>query len=254
MAYNLESLIRILQQILNPDNKRWILDHNKRPQLESLLEKASPLKQILDKSSSAWGPMTENLQEVIEELDSAMDKLQNIVEHESDGMRNSSFSDAVSSTPDPTSKNTVVGLDEDLIKLKDRLTSLENKLQVIPIIGMGGIVTLYQSITGERYLVVLDDMWSTKAWDDYHQMHLLNKFESWNLLHQKVFGEDSCPPEFEKIGRSIASDCGGLPLAIHVIGGLLSEAKGRRDSWEHVATDVKAAIAEKDKQFSIYCL
>ncbi|KAL0376417.1 UNVERIFIED_CONTAM: putative late blight resistance proteinR1A-10 [Sesamum calycinum] len=201
-----------------------------------------------------------DLQEVIEELDSAMDKLQNIVEHESDGMRNSSFSDAVSSTPDPTSKNTVVGLDEDLIKLKDRLTSLENKLQKNSQLA----VTLYQSLTGERYLVVLDDMWSTKAWDDvrmffpdnnnrsrimlttresnvanyvdsssqyHHQMHLLNKFESWNLLHQKVFGEDSCPPEFEKIGRSIASDCGGLPLAIHVIGGLLSEAKGRRDSW-----------------------
>ncbi|KAK4405534.1 putative late blight resistance proteinR1A-10 [Sesamum angolense] len=125
-------------------------------------------------------------------------------------------------------------------------------------------------------------MWNTKAWDDvrmffpdnnnrsrvllttreldvanyvdssstYHQMHLLNKYESWSLLHQKVFGKDDCPPELEKIGRSIASDCGGLPLAIHVICGLLSEAKGRRGSWEHVANDVKAAIAEKDKQFS----
>ncbi|KAL0348643.1 UNVERIFIED_CONTAM: putative late blight resistance proteinR1B-12 [Sesamum angustifolium] len=168
-----------------------------------------------------------DLQEVIEELDSAMDKLQNIVEHESDGMRNSSFSDAVSSTPDPTSKNTVVGLDEDLIKLKDRLTSLENKLQKNSQLA----VTLYQSLTGERYLVVLDDMWSTKAWDD-------------------LFGEDSCPPEFEKIGRSIASNCGGLPLAIHVIGGLLSEAKGRRDFWEHVADDISSAIAEKDEQFT----
>ncbi|KAK4405536.1 putative late blight resistance proteinR1B-12 [Sesamum angolense] len=154
-----------------------------------------------------------DLQEVIQELDSAMDKLQGILEHGSDGMRNSSFSDAVSSSPDPTSKNTVVGLDEDLIKLKDRLTSLENKLQKNSQLA----VTLYQSLTGKRYLVVLDDMWSTKAWDDYHQMHLLDKFESWNLLQQKVFGEDNCPPEFEKIGRSIASDCGGLPLAIHVI-------------------------------------
>ncbi|KAL2229736.1 UNVERIFIED_CONTAM: putative late blight resistance protein R1B-16 [Sesamum indicum] len=257
-------------------------------------------------------------------------------------MRNSSFSDAVSSTPDPTSTNTVVGLDEDLIKLKDRLTSLENKLEVIPMIGMGGIgkttlarnlyndrliishfdtcawivisqdydvraillgllacivgkltddmlqqknsqlaVTLYKSLTGIRYLVVLDDMWSTRAWDDvrmffpdnnnrsrillttreknvanyvgsssqYHQMRLLNKFESWNLLHQKVFGEDKCPPEFEKIERNIASDCGGLPLAIHVIGGLLSEAKGRRDFWERVADDISSAMAEKDEQF-----
>ncbi|KAK4425890.1 putative late blight resistance proteinR1B-12 [Sesamum alatum] len=83
----------------------------------------------------------------------------------------------------------------------------------------------------------------------YHHMHLL-KFESWTLLHQKVFGEDDCPLEFEKIGRSIANDCGGLPLAIHAIGGLLSEAKGRRDFWEHVANDINSAIAEKDEQFS----
>ncbi|KAL0388822.1 UNVERIFIED_CONTAM: putative late blight resistance proteinR1B-8 [Sesamum radiatum] len=384
MAYNLESLTRILEQILHPDQQCWILDHNKRPQMESLLEKASSLKHILDNSSSASGPSSAaslmsqirdaahkaediieshlvdqrlskpgaqsciisppDLQEVIKELDSAIGKLHRIVEHGRDGMRNSSFSGAVPSTPepDPTSKNTVVGLDEDLIKLKDRLTSSENKLQVIPIIGMGGIakttlarnlyndrliishfdtcawivisqdydvraillgllgrivgkptddmlqqknsqlaVTLYQSLTGRRYLVVLDDMWSTKAWDDvrmffpdnknrsrimlttresnvanyvdsssqYHEMHLLNKFESWNLLHQKVFGGDSCPSEFEKIGRSISSNCRGLPLAIHVIGGLLSEAKGRRDVWEHVADDVRAAIAEKEEQF-----
>ncbi|KAL0376416.1 UNVERIFIED_CONTAM: putative late blight resistance proteinR1B-12 [Sesamum calycinum] len=307
MAYNLESLTRILEQILHPDQQCWILDHNKRPQMESLLEKASSLKHILENSSSASGPSSAaslmsqirdaahkaediieshlvdqrlskpgaqsciisppDLQEVIKELDSAIEKLHRIVEHGRDGMRNSSFSDAVSSTPepDPTSKNTVVGLDEDLIKLKDRLTSSENKLQVIPIIGMGGI----------------DDMWSTKAWDDvrmffpdnknrsrimlttresnvanyvdsssqYHEMHLLNKFESWNQLHQKVFGGDSCPSEFEKIGRSISSNCRGLPLAIHVIGGLLSEAKGRRDVWEHVADDVRAAIAEKEEQF-----
>ncbi|KAK4425895.1 hypothetical protein Salat_1783500 [Sesamum alatum] len=215
MAYNLESLIRILEQMLHPDQQLWNILHHKRPQMESLLEKTSSLKHILDNSSSGRGPSSTqslmsqirdaahkaediiesymvdqrlsnpgaqsciisppDLHQVIQELDSVMDKLQRIVEDGSDEMRNSSFRNVVSSTPDPASKNTVVGLDEDSIRLKDQLTGMETKLQIIPIVGMG-------------------------YW----------------------------------FGRSIASNCRGLPLAIHVIGGLLLEAKERRDFWEHV--------------------
>ncbi|KAL1531585.1 putative late blight resistance protein R1A-10 [Salvia divinorum] len=50
MAYNLQSLVTILQQILHPEQTHWSFDHNK-PQLESLLEKAESLMQILEKSS-----------------------------------------------------------------------------------------------------------------------------------------------------------------------------------------------------------
>ncbi|KAL1531581.1 hypothetical protein AAHA92_31705 [Salvia divinorum] len=50
MAYNLQSLITILQQILHPEQTHWSFDHNK-PQLESLLEKTESLMQILEKSS-----------------------------------------------------------------------------------------------------------------------------------------------------------------------------------------------------------
>ncbi|KAK4425891.1 hypothetical protein Salat_1783100 [Sesamum alatum] len=77
MAYNLESLTRVLQQILHPDNKRWIL-HHKRPQMESLLEKASSLKHILDKSSSASRPSsTESLMSQIRD---AAHKAEDIIE------------------------------------------------------------------------------------------------------------------------------------------------------------------------------
>ncbi|KAG6431401.1 hypothetical protein SASPL_109480 [Salvia splendens] len=50
MAYNLQSLITIIQRILNPEESLWIVDGN-TPQLQSLLQKAESLLHILEKSS-----------------------------------------------------------------------------------------------------------------------------------------------------------------------------------------------------------
>ncbi|KAL1556899.1 hypothetical protein AAHA92_12458 [Salvia divinorum] len=50
MAYNLQPLITVLEGILDPDQPRWIVDEN-NPHLQSLLEKATSLQQLLDKSS-----------------------------------------------------------------------------------------------------------------------------------------------------------------------------------------------------------
>ncbi|XP_057772102.1 uncharacterized protein LOC130991744 [Salvia miltiorrhiza] len=49
-----------------------------------------------------------------------------------------SSSVAVAASFSPT-KNTVVGLDQDLMELMDRLRGQESKLEIIPILGMGGI-------------------------------------------------------------------------------------------------------------------
>ncbi|KAL1556900.1 hypothetical protein AAHA92_12459 [Salvia divinorum] len=50
MAYNLQTLITILEGILDPDQSRWIVDEN-NAHLQSLLDKATSLQQLLDKSS-----------------------------------------------------------------------------------------------------------------------------------------------------------------------------------------------------------
>ncbi|KAL0302926.1 UNVERIFIED_CONTAM: putative late blight resistance proteinR1A-4 [Sesamum radiatum] len=123
----------------------------------------------------------------------------------------------------------------------------------------------------------MDDMWSTKAWDDLkmifpdddnrsriivttrlldvatyanfpsscppHKMHFLDEDQSWNLLRQMVFKQEDCAVELEKIGNLIAASCVGLPLAIVVIAGLLSTVDNTQASWENIAKN-KLQIAK----------
>ncbi|XP_022847217.1 putative late blight resistance protein homolog R1A-3 isoform X2 [Olea europaea var. sylvestris] len=138
---------------------------------------------------------------------------------------------------------------------------------------------LYKSLKDQRYLVVMDDVWTTEAWNSLrrmfpddkkgsrimlttrvssvidsprspHCMQLLNETDSWNLLCQKVFGEDSCPCELEEAGKEIAENCEGLPLSLVVIGGHLSKANRTKDHWEYVAQNVKSVVNSTDANFS----
>ncbi|RCV44455.1 hypothetical protein SETIT_9G375200v2 [Setaria italica] len=117
-------------------------------------------------------------------------------------------------------------------------------------------------LTEKRYLVVLDDVWTTNTWNQInrmvkvfpdlnngcrvmlttrridvanhiemptfvHQLKLLDGEKSWELFSMKAL-----PPyrrsliqnidEFEEIGRKLARKCKGLPLALAVLGGYLS--------------------------------
>ncbi|KAL0335725.1 UNVERIFIED_CONTAM: putative late blight resistance proteinR1A-10 [Sesamum radiatum] len=127
--------------------------------------------------------------------------------------------------PRNTPKNLVLGFDDDLAEIRTRMVG--TSFETVSIVGMGGIglldsvkllntdmqdmedeelvVHLYKSLRGRRCPIVMDDMWDTEIWD-------------------AVFGEGACPLELEEIGKEIARKCGGLPLSVVVIGGLLSKA------------------------------
>ncbi|KAK4381479.1 putative late blight resistance proteinR1B-16 [Sesamum angolense] len=79
-------------------------------------------------------------------------------------------------------------------------------------------------------------------------MSFLDADESWELFCRHVFGEeDHCPPELEKIGKRIVKKCRGLPLAIIVVGGLLSKSDKTQEYWEQIAEDITAVInCDKD--------
>ncbi|KAK4433084.1 putative late blight resistance proteinR1B-16 [Sesamum alatum] len=115
---------------------------------------------------------------------------------------------------------------------------------------------VYKTLTGRKYLIVMDDVWSKTAWDAVkrlfpddengsriilttrlldvatyacsssygppHEMHFLDEAQSWNLLKTKVFKQEDCPTKFERIGWIIARICRGLPLAIVVVARLLA--------------------------------
>ncbi|KAG5612957.1 hypothetical protein H5410_024238 [Solanum commersonii] len=124
-----------------------------------------------------------------------------------------------------------------------------------------------------KYLVVVDDVWHREAWESLkralpdnntgsrvilttrkeevaervidkgfsHKLRFLNKEESWDLLckklhpENKMVGADLFSPSMEKLAKEMVEKCKGLPLAIVVLGGILSYRKGV-DEWQKVKT------------------
>ncbi|KAG5569538.1 hypothetical protein H5410_059304 [Solanum commersonii] len=118
---------------------------------------------------------------------------------------------------------------------------------------------LQKLLKGKRYLAVIDDIWTTGAWDDIRQCFPDCNNRSRILLttrnvevagyassgkppyHMRLmdFDENSFPSEFEQLGKQIALKCGGLPLAIIVIAGLLSKIGKTLDEWQSIAGNVE---------------
>ncbi|RVW19130.1 Disease resistance protein RPM1 [Vitis vinifera] len=122
-----------------------------------------------------------------------------------------------------------------------------------------------QYLQDKRYVVVFDDVWKLDFWgfikyvlpenkkgsriiittrndevassckessfDYIHKLQPLPPKSSWKLFCKKAF-QGGCPPELEKLSHDIVRRCGGLPLAIVAIGGLLSRKEKLVSEWK----------------------
>ncbi|KAF8664153.1 hypothetical protein HU200_054901 [Digitaria exilis] len=150
-------------------------------------------------------------------------------------------------------------------------SSEEGMLKGIETWGVGELASmLRQQLENKRYLIVLDDIWSIAAWeafrfslpdsnngsrvlvttriravahsccfheyDQTYEIEPLTNYESRDLFFKRIFGSTvNCPENLREISEKILGKCGGTPLAIVSIAGLLaSKPVHSKDQWEKI--------------------
>ncbi|CAM0884837.1 unnamed protein product [Alopecurus aequalis] len=138
---------------------------------------------------------------------------------------------------------------------------------------------LREHLQAKKYLIVIDDIWSTEAWktirdalpnNDHgstiitttrnckvasfsclqggylYRMKPLSSDESRRLFLQRAFGsEDLCPPHLEEVSKRILKKCAGLPLAIITLSSFLADQTAEEE-WSRVLTAIGSSLVKDD--------
>ncbi|XP_019197981.1 PREDICTED: putative late blight resistance protein homolog R1B-16 isoform X5 [Ipomoea nil] len=135
---------------------------------------------------------------------------------------------------------------------------------------------LRKRLMGQRYLIVVDDLWSTGSWDEIQRcfpedingsrilvttrlqevaistgshnsllnMSFLNAEESWRLFSGRILNQGSYlsfpPMKLEGIWRHIVKYCNGLPLAIVIVAGLIQAID--ESLWETESEEIEKIL------------
>ncbi|XP_019164379.1 PREDICTED: disease resistance protein RPM1-like [Ipomoea nil] len=136
-------------------------------------------------------------------------------------------------------------------------------------------------LSEQRYIIVLDDVWSFDVWSaikyafprqkfgsrivittrnseigrdachetqgDVYKLKLLSEKDSLRLFCKKTFLSDSCPPHLVNIAEDIVNKCGGLPLAIVVIAGILATKDKDIAVWKSFQNGLNFQLETNDR-------
>lgn len=138
---------------------------------------------------------------------------------------------------------------------------------------------LREFLKDKRYLIVIDDIWSTSAWEivksafpdnnlrsriitttrimdvakscsanlqEYvYTIKPLNHQDSSKQFVKKIFPSGcGVPQHLKEVSNAILKKCGGLPLAILIIAGLLASKYDRKDEWEAVHNSIGSELGK----------
>ncbi|XP_058114365.1 putative disease resistance protein At1g50180 [Magnolia sinica] len=168
-----------------------------------------------------------------------------------------------------------------LLSLTKQYMAVTKEIRKMNVIELADNISKH--LDNKRYLVVLDDVWTYEAWDALkiafpekmngsrivlttrnkdvalhadaqskpHELRFLNDDERWELFCKKTFpGQNNiCPTNLQKLGREIVGKCQGLPLAIVVVGGLLSRKLEERE-WENVQKSISWQLVKGEYRIS----
>ncbi|CAI9090731.1 OLC1v1025558C1 [Oldenlandia corymbosa var. corymbosa] len=276
VTYRIEAISKALERIVNNSQDAFCKEkyHYLHSQVVDVAYKAERLfdlmlGEIKVPNHFLW------LCHLLEEIRHIEMQLANLDENNSpngDGVHN-----VTDSLKPKVSMVSTAGVDEFMVVHKNQKKLIIDRL-------IGDLATLlYKRLKKNRYLIVLDDMWSIRAWDDMklsfpddlngsrilitsrlekelskisnsHCLHPLSEEESWELLKFKIFGKGDCPKELLEVGKQIAKNCKGLPLSIGAIGGVLDRTNKNEILWRQIAESGKEEkfshqISDKDEPY-----